>query len=49
MEKGKAYTATEDQHLCATWVITSEVPITGTGEMKDAINKDATKFNGNFT
>ena len=39
MGKGKAYTAAEDQHLCTAWVITSEDPITGTGQKKDAFWK----------
>jgi hypothetical protein len=36
MGKGKAYTAAEDHHLCTTWVITSEDPITETSQKKDA-------------
>jgi hypothetical protein len=39
MGKGKAYTAVEDQHLCTAWVATSEDPITGTGQKKDAFWK----------
>ncbi len=39
MGKGKAYTAAEDQHLCTAWVATSEDPITGTGQKKDAFWK----------
>jgi len=42
MGKGKAYTAAEDQHLCTAWVITSEDPITGTGQKKDAFWKSIT-------
>jgi hypothetical protein len=39
MGKGKAYTVVEDQHLCTAWVATSEDPITGTGQKKDAFWK----------
>jgi hypothetical protein len=42
MGKGKAYTAAEDQHLCTAWVVTSEDPITGTGQKKDAFWKSIT-------
>jgi hypothetical protein len=42
MGKGKAYTAAEDQHLCTAWVASSEDPITGTGEKKDAFWKSIT-------
>jgi hypothetical protein len=39
MGKGKAYTVTEDNHLCTAWVATSEDLITGTGQKKDAFWK----------
>jgi hypothetical protein len=39
MGKGKAYTVAEEQHLCTAWVITSEDPITGTSQKKDAFWK----------
>jgi hypothetical protein len=39
MRKGKAYTVAEDQHLSAACVVTSEDPITGTGQKKDAFWK----------
>ncbi len=37
--KGKAYKPVEDLHLCNAWIVTSEDPITGTGQKKDSFWK----------
>lgn len=53
MGRGKAWTSSEDEQLCQSWLVTSEDPLTGTGQKAgwfwERVHECFVKFCGRFS